>query len=63
MRPYSKDFRRKVVHEYEWNERLQQDLARFFGVSLRFVHTLLRRHRQTGSVGPKLQPTLYKSVV
>jgi transposase len=53
MRPYSTDFRRKVVHAYERGEGSQRELARLFGVSLSFVHDLLRRYRQTGSVAPK----------
>ena len=53
MRPYSKDFRRKVVHAYERGEGSQRELAHLFGVSLSFVHDLLRRYRQTGSVAPK----------
>lgn len=53
MRPYSTDFRRKVVHAYERGEGSQRELARLFGVSLSFVHELLRRYRQSGSVAPK----------
>jgi len=50
MRPYSKDFRLKVVREYERGEGSQRDLARLFGVSLSFIQDLLQRYRQTGSV-------------
>lgn len=53
MRPYSNDFRLKVVHAYERGEGSQRDLARFFGVSLSFIQDLLQRYRQTGSVEPK----------
>lgn len=53
MRPYSKDFRLKVVHAYERGEGSQRDLARLFGVSLSFIQDLLQRYRQTGSVEPQ----------
>lgn len=53
MRPYSADFRRKVVQAYERGEGSQREVARLFGVSLSFVHELLQRYRQTGSVEPK----------
>jgi transposase len=53
MRPYSKDFRLKVVRAYERGQGSQRDLARLFGVSLSFIHDLLQRYRQTGGVDPK----------
>jgi len=53
MRPYSTDFRLKVVRAYERGEGSQRELARLFGVSLSFVHDLLCRYRHTGSVAPK----------
>jgi len=53
MRPYSNDFRLKVVRAYERGEGSQRDLARLFGVSLSFIQDLLLRYRQTGSVEPK----------
>jgi transposase len=53
MRPYSTDFRRKVVQAYERGDGSQRDLARLFGVSLSFIQDLLRRYGQTGSVEPK----------
>lgn len=52
MRPYSTDFRLKVVQAYERREGSQRDLARLFGVSLSFVQDLLQRYRRTGSVEP-----------
>lgn len=52
MRPYSTDFRLKVVQAYERREGSQRDLARLFGVSLSFVQDLLHRYRRTGSVDP-----------
>lgn len=53
MRPYSNDFRLKVVRAYERGEGSQRDLARLFEVSLSFIQELLQRYRQTGSVEPK----------
>ena len=53
MRPYSTDFRLKVVRAYEHGEGSQRDLARIFGVSLSFIQDLLQRYRQTGSVEPR----------
>lgn len=53
MRPYSNDFRLKVVRAYERGEGSQRDLARLFEVSLSFIQELLQRYRQTGSVAPK----------
>lgn len=53
MRPYSNDFRLKVVRAYERGEGSQRDLARLFGVSLSFLQELLQRYRHTGSVAPK----------
>jgi len=53
MRPYSTDFRLKVVRAYERGQGSQRQLARLFGVSVSFVHELLRRYRQRGSVEPK----------
>lgn len=53
MRPYSSDFRLKVVRAYERGEGSQRDLARLFGVSLSFVQDLLQRYRRTSRVEPK----------
>ena len=52
MRPYSTDFRLKVVQAYERRKGSQRALAHFFGVSLSFVQALLQRYRRTGSVAP-----------
>jgi transposase len=53
MRPYSNDFRLKVVRAYERGEGSQRALARLFEVSLSFVQDLLHRYRQTGGVEPE----------
>ena len=53
MRPYSTDFRLKVVQAYERREGSQRELARLFGVSLSFGQDLLHRYRRTGRVAPQ----------
>jgi transposase len=53
MRPYSTDFRLKVVRAYEAGRGSQRQLAQLFGVSLGFVQDLWQRYRRTGSVEPK----------
>ncbi len=50
MKAYSPDLRLKIVQAYQAKAGSQRAVARQFGVSLGFVHTLLRRHRETGSV-------------
>jgi|GEM_PF-393275 len=53
MRPYSRDFRLKVVRAYERGGGSQRAWARLFAGSLSFVQDLLRRYRRTGRVEPK----------
>ncbi len=53
MRPYSNDFRLKVVRAYERGEGSQRDLAQRFDVRLSFIQELRQRYRQTGSVAPQ----------
>lgn len=53
MRAYSTDLRHSIVQAYEQGQGSQRHLARLFGVSLSFLHRLLQRYRQTGSVAPK----------
>ena len=55
MRPYSTDFRQKVVQADERGDGSQRDLAQLFSVRLSFVHDLLRRYRHPGRVEPKPQ--------
>ena len=50
MKAYSHDLRLKIVQAYQAKAGSQRAVARQFGVSLGFVHTLLRRQRETGSV-------------
>jgi transposase len=53
MKPYSNDFRQKVVDAYEHKEGSMRALARRFSVSLDFVFRLMKRYRQTLGVDPK----------
>ncbi len=53
MKPYSSDLRQKVVDAYQNNEGSIRKLAQRFKVSPNFVHTLLQRYRDTGSIDPK----------
>ena len=55
MRPYSNDFRLKIVRAYERGEGAPRDVARLFGGSLSLIQDLLHRSRQTGSVAPEPQ--------
>jgi transposase len=54
MTSYSIDLRQKILHAYERRLGSQPALADIFGVSLSFVEKLLRRHRTTGELAPKL---------
>ncbi|MDY6966955.1 MAG: IS630 family transposase [Halobacteriota archaeon] len=53
MKAYSIDFRRKIIKAHEDEEISQRELAKRFGVALSFVQKLLKRYRETDSVGPK----------
>jgi transposase len=48
MKPYSQDFREKIVHALGVG-RTQEEVADRFSVSLSFVEKLWRRWRETGS--------------
>jgi transposase len=54
MKAYSLDLRERIVRAYAQHLGTQQALARLFGVSLSFVEKLLRRHRTTGELAPRL---------
>ena len=53
MKPYSTDFRAKIVEtKYKTNQSIEQIASRF-QVSYSFVQKLLKRYEATGSVEPK----------
>jgi transposase len=53
MKPYSDDFREKIVNAYRNGEGSLRKIAKRFSVSLNFVWLLIKRERETGSVSPK----------
>jgi transposase len=55
MRPYSLDFRQKVVEAYEAGGISQRQLAKNFRVTVSFVQDLLKRKRELGTIAPKVR--------
>jgi transposase len=55
MKPYSLDFRQKVVEAYEVGGISQRQLAQNFCVTLSFVQGLLKRKRESGTIAPKVR--------
>jgi transposase len=61
MKPYSIDFREKVVKAYEEENTLIRKLATRFDVSKAFVHRLLKQKKIKGHVQPGKQGGTLKS--
>lgn len=55
MKAYSLDFRQKIMDAYAEGNISQRQLAQRFRVALSFVETLLKQHRETGSIAPKVR--------
>lgn len=55
MKAYSLDLRQKIVDAYAAGNISQRQLAQQFQVALSFVETLLKQHRETGSIAPKVR--------
>ena len=55
MKPYSIDFRQKILDVYETENSSIRKLARRFGVSKSFIQKLLKQDRETGDIHPKRQ--------
>lgn len=55
MKAYSLDFRQKIVDTYAEGNLSQRQLAERFRVALSFIETLLKQHRETGSIAPKVR--------
>lgn len=55
MQPYSLDLRQKIVEAYAVGDISQRKLAHNFGVTLGFVQKLLKRHRELGTIAPKIR--------
>ena len=53
MKPYSLDFRRKIVETYVNEPISQRKLANRFRISLSCVEKLLKQLRETGDLAPK----------
>ena len=52
-RPYSLDFRKKVLEAYEDKEGSMAKWADRFKVSINFIADLTKRYRETGQITPK----------
>lgn len=55
MKPYSIDFRQKIIEVYTEGNLSQRQLAQHFRVSLSFVQKLLKQYRETGKIAPKVR--------
>lgn len=55
MKAYSIDLRQKIVDSYAQENISQRQLSKQFRVALSFVEKLLKQHRETGSVAPKVR--------
>jgi transposase len=53
MKAYSMDLRDRVVAACDAGDATREQVAARFSVSVRWVRDLLKRRRETGSVGPK----------
>ena len=52
MRPYSLDLRARVAASVDEGEESQREIAERYRVSLSFVSRLMKRRRETGTLGP-----------
>lgn len=55
MKAYSLDLRQKIVDTYAEGKISQRQLAVQFRVALSFVEKLLKQHRETGNIAPKVR--------
>jgi putative transposase len=55
MKAYSLDLRQKIVDAYAEGNISQRQLARQFRVALSFIEKLLKQHRETGNIAPKVR--------
>lgn len=55
LRPYSLDFRQKIIDILEKESISQRELAKRFDVALSFIQKLLKQYRETKSVAPKVR--------
>ena len=55
MKAYSLDLRQKIVDTYTEGNISQRQLAKQFRVALSFIEKLLKQHRETGNIAPKVR--------
>lgn len=55
MKAYSLDLRKKIIDVYAEGNISQRQLAKQFRVALSFVEKLLKQHRDTGVITPKVR--------
>lgn len=53
MKTYSMDLRERVIRAYDQKVGTQEQVAKLFGVSARWIKKLLQRRRETGSIAPR----------
>jgi transposase len=55
MKPYSVDFRQKVIEVYEQEDISIRKLAQRFKVAKSFIQKLLKQYRETGNIHSQVQ--------
>ena len=55
MKTYSLDLRQKIVDAYAKGDVSQRQIAKNFGITLKFVHKLLTQYRELGTIAPKIR--------
>jgi putative transposase len=55
VKPYSLDFRQKIIEVYESEAISQRKLAKRFKVAPSFIQKLLKQYRETQSLAPKVR--------
>lgn len=55
MKPYSIDFRQKIIDFYEKENFSIRKLAAHFGVAKSFVQKLIKQYKETGDISPRKQ--------
>lgn len=55
MKAYALDLRQKIVEAYAKGDSSQHQIAKNFGITLKFVHKLLTQYRELGTIAPKIR--------
>lgn len=53
MKPYSLDFRQKIMEVHHEGKTSQRQLAERFNVAVSFIEKLIKQEKETGSIAPK----------